>query len=114
MRLLKKGKVFFNLWKRDQRGEKLKYRNGNVHCGRYLAEIQQHLEQRKICDIDYHFKEDLWQKRAHCGRHFMNASSQSHDAHLHSRSISHWFNFPNLVAFTDHQTILEALDELLL
>lgn len=44
----------------------------------------------------------------------MNASSQCHDTHLHFRSNSHLFRFANLVAFTDHQTILEALDKLLL
>ena len=41
----RRGAYTGDLWKRDQRGKKLKDGDGNVHCGRYLAKILQHLEQ---------------------------------------------------------------------
>ena len=60
------------------------------------------------------FKENLRKKGAHCGRHLMDAGSQCHDTDLHFRDKFTLAVLSHLVAFADHQTILKALDKLLL
>ena len=90
-----------DLWKRDESGEKLKDRDGNVDRGRYLRQVQQH----------------LWEERVQGARHLEDAGCQSHNADLKSAIIQS--GIPDklityLVTLACQQTIFKTLDQLLL